>query len=77
MDKYDGFILCCSCPVTEYELALNNIIACKGQRYIFMRTKIDIAIAIDIAIENEKKAHPSSFCADKTIKALRESIAEK
>jgi hypothetical protein len=25
MEKYDGFIVCCAGPITEYEFALNNL----------------------------------------------------
>ena len=71
MEKYDGFIVCCAGPITEYELALNNLIARHGRRYIFVRTKVDIAI------ENEKKAHPSTFKEKETLKVLREAISEK
>lgn len=71
MEKYDGFIVCCAGPITEYELALNNLIASHGRRYIFVRTKVDIAI------ENEKKAHPSTFKEEETLKVLRDTITEK
>jgi hypothetical protein len=64
MEKYDGFIVCCAGPITEYELALNNLIARHGRRYIFVRTKVDIAI------ENEKKAHPSTFKENETLKPI-------
>lgn len=71
IEKYDGFVVCCGGPVTEYELALNNLIASHGRRYIFVRTKVDAAI------ENEKKAHPSTFDEEETLKKLRDGIIEK
>lgn len=71
MSQYDGFIVCCGGPVTEDELYLNNLIALKGRRYIFVRTKIDIAL------ENDKKAHPSTFSITDALKRIRTSIEEK
>lgn len=68
IDKYDGFIICCGGPVTENEICLHNLIAQKRRRYIFVRTKIDIAL------ENERKAHPVSFDVRESLSKIRENF---
>ncbi|KAL5007169.1 hypothetical protein ScPMuIL_015975 [Solemya velum] len=43
LDKYDAYVMC-SAVYSDFELALHNEIALQGKRYVYARTKTDMAM---------------------------------